>query len=271
MSDLHEIRAASAPFSVREDGEGGTWLEGYASTFNQPYDMGWYRETVAPGAFTRTLQRNPDVRLLINHTDLPLARTSSGTLHIEQDSIGLKVRTQLDPTDPDVVRLLPKMRRGDLGEMSFAFRIDGRDGQAWNGDMTERTLKSLDLNDGDVSIVTYPANPSTSATLSIRDGRPSMEAVASALIELERRAASAETMQSVLARVLGYFTSVDNIVDAAQAEIATILDIPNPDEVQDEAEDADEAPAMEAKSGQDAAEVRLLIAERMNALRLALR
>lgn len=268
MSDLHEIRAASAPFSVREDGDGGTWLEGYASTFNQPYDMGWYRETVAPGAFSRTLGRSPDVRLLINHDGLPLARTSSGTLQLEQDSIGLRVRARLDASDPDVSRLLPKMGRGDLGEMSFAFRIDGREGQAWNGDMTERTLKSLDLNNGDVSIVTYPANPHTSAALSMRGGRPSMEAIASVLMELERRAATPETMQSVLARVLGYFTSVDNIVDAAQAEIAQILDIPNPDEVQDEAEDADEPGETEVKSGPEPDEVRALIAARMNALRL---
>ena len=42
-------------------------IEGHAATFSQPYNMGWYTETVAPGAFSRTLGRNPDVTLLVNH------------------------------------------------------------------------------------------------------------------------------------------------------------------------------------------------------------
>ena len=49
----------------------GVSVEGHASTFNQSYDMGWYQETVAPGAFARTLKTSPDVRLLVNHDGLP--------------------------------------------------------------------------------------------------------------------------------------------------------------------------------------------------------
>ena len=99
----------------------GVSVEGHAATFNQSYDMGWYEETVAPGAFARTLKTGPDVRLLVNHDGLPLARTRSGTLDLAEDKSGLYMRSTLDPKDPDVMRLVPKLQRGDLNQMSFSF------------------------------------------------------------------------------------------------------------------------------------------------------
>jgi HK97 family phage prohead protease len=137
-------------------------LEGYASTFSQPYDMGWYTETVMPGAFTKTLSENPDVRLLINHEGLPLGRTRSGTLTLTEDAVGLKVSCALDISDPDVLRLLPKMKRGDLDEMSFAFRTIR---EVWDEAYSKRLLTELSLAGGDVSIVTYPANPNASVSV----------------------------------------------------------------------------------------------------------
>jgi len=137
-------------------------LEGYASTFNQPYDMGWYTETVIPGAFTKTLSENPDVRLLINHEGLPLARTRAGTLTLEQDDHGLHVTSSLDGNDPDVQRLIPKMKRGDLNEMSFAFRTIR---ETWSDDYDKRLLTELSLAGGDVAIVTYPANPNAAVSM----------------------------------------------------------------------------------------------------------
>ena len=143
----------------------GVSVEGHASTFNQSYDMGWYQETVAPGAFARTLKTSPDVRLLVNHDSLPLARTRSGTLDLSEDKSGLYMRSTLDPNDPDVKRLVPKMARGDLNEMSFSFGMS-EGGDEWSEDYTARTLRHLNLEGGDVSIVTYPANPN--ATVSLR-------------------------------------------------------------------------------------------------------
>lgn len=145
----------------------GVVVEGHASTFNQPYDMGWYTETVAPGAFTKTLSENPDVRFLINHEGLPLARTgAAGTLELSQDESGLYVRSTLDPTDPDVQRIVPKMARGDLNQMSFAF---GTIKDTWNEDYSARTMNELSLAGGDVSIVTYPANPNAGISMRMRE------------------------------------------------------------------------------------------------------
>ena len=132
-----EIRTAGSSITI----------EGHASTFNQPYNMGWYTETVAPGAFARTLGRNPDVTLLVNHDGLPLARTTSGTLQLSQDSTGLHIRSQLDSSDPDVQRLVPKMQRGDLNQMSFAFGIVK---DQWADKDSRRTLTELSLAGGDV-------------------------------------------------------------------------------------------------------------------------
>jgi hypothetical protein len=50
------------------------------------------------------------------------------------------------------------VERGDVDQMSFAFRVIR---QKWNEGRTERTLTELSLADGDVSVVTYPAYPTT--------------------------------------------------------------------------------------------------------------
>lgn len=167
MSEDRYIRSTRLEYREADKKKPPT-LTGYASVFDTPYDvhdaLGAYSETVAPGAFTRSLAAQPDVRLLVNHDGLPLARTKSGTLHLSEDQRGLHVRAELDPADPDVQALLPKLRRGDLGEMSFAFRVP-KGGDTWNAAFDQRTLTNVDINGGDVSLVTYPANPETSVSV----------------------------------------------------------------------------------------------------------
>jgi len=168
LRDSPERRGiASGQFELREVGGGQLLLTGYASVFNSPYDvyggppMGW-RETVDPKAFDTTLSARADAHLLINHTGMPLARTKSGTLKLSTDSTGLHVEAGLDPADPDVTRLVPKMRRRDMDEMSFGFRVKEDE---WNEDYTERRLLEVSLHKGDVSVVNFGANPATSAQL----------------------------------------------------------------------------------------------------------
>lgn len=199
MSQI-EHRMAATVLEVRDDDTEGITLTGYASTFNDPYDMGWYTETVEPNAFKRTLGRKPDVRLLMNHDGLPLARTTSKTLTLDTDSKGLRVSASLDPSDPDVASLVPKMKRGDLNQMSFAFRVDS---DVWEDDFSKRTLRELDLNNGDVSVVTYPANPN--ASVAIRATGTNVEAITSALAALEARSATDDEVVAVLTRALAHF------------------------------------------------------------------
>lgn len=157
-------RMVGAEFEYRTVGKTSVSVEGYASVFDKPYSMGWYDETVEQGAFTRTLQAKPDVSFLVNHDGLPLARTTSNTLQLSQDSTGLHMRSELDLSDPDVQRIVPKMQRGDLDRMSFAFGVVPG-GEEWSEDDTKRSLRELSLSGGDVSIVTHPASPTTSIAL----------------------------------------------------------------------------------------------------------
>jgi HK97 family phage prohead protease len=181
-----ETRTVSAQIELREENEAPT-LIGHAATFNDPYDVGWFRESIHPEAFSRTLKNNADVRLLIDHEGQPLARTKSGTLILGTDSKGLTVEARLDPTDPDVQRLIPKMRRGDMDQMSFAFRVPaGGDTMDHVSDPPHRTIREANLNGGDVSIVTYPANANADAQIRARDERDSaLVLIRSMLTEIE--------------------------------------------------------------------------------------
>lgn len=154
-----EIRGkwVQIPSEIRSEGD-GVVVEGYAAVFNQWADIGGYfRERIAPGAFSDAIGRD-DVVFLVNHEGLPLARTRSGTLELFQDDHGLKMRSALDPTDPDVKAIIQKMKRGDIDKMSFAFRADVEE---WDdtGEIPSRTIKLASLYD--VSIVTTPAYDGT--------------------------------------------------------------------------------------------------------------
>lgn len=170
LIDAPERRSvAAADFELRQVGDSLT-LSGYASVFDHPYDVlggapyGW-TETVDRRAFDVTLANKPDVHLLINHEGMPLARTKSGTLRLGTDARGLLVTADLDRRDPDVQRLETKMARGDMDEMSFAFRVKA---DAWSDDDSQRRLTEVSLHKGDVSVVNFGANPATSAQLNMR-------------------------------------------------------------------------------------------------------
>lgn len=159
MAKQFEARGRHVRLSaeVRADDQGVT-VEGYAAVFGESADIGGYfREVIDPGAFTGAIGRD-DVVFLVNHDGLPLARTRSGTLTLEQDDHGLKMRTTLDPADPDVSRITGKMQRGDLDKMSFAFFVEDEE---WDEtqDPPLRTIKSAGLRD--VSIVNFPAYEGT--------------------------------------------------------------------------------------------------------------
>lgn len=219
-----ETRTVTSAIEMRMEGDAPV-LVGYAATFNEQYDLGAFREVIDAGAFSRTLGTQPDVRLLIDHEGQPLARTKSGTLTLrDRDEAGnplpgLQVRAQLDPTDPDVQRLMPKMRRGDLDQMSFAFRVPAG-GDSWSDDYSLRTLRSIELNGGDVSVVTYPANPATSVTLRARDLR-SAQATLLETFGRELRAGkeiSAANLRK-LQSILSSLSDADEAIDAADSAI----------------------------------------------------
>jgi HK97 family phage prohead protease len=142
---------------ARQAEDGTMRLSGYAAVFNDDSVPLPFIERIAPGAFRKTLTETPDVRLLINHEGLPLARTKNGTLRLTEDTVGLYMDADLPDTQA-ARDLYTLVERGDVDQMSFAFRVIR---QKWNEGRTERTLTELSLADGDVSVVTYPAYPTT--------------------------------------------------------------------------------------------------------------
>lgn len=164
QAPAREQRAFAGQMELRaKAGTSGTLLfTGYASVTEQPYEMedwlGPYSEVVSRGAFGKTLAEGPDVMFLINHGGTPLARTKPGTLRLLEDSTGLAVEADLDVRSHLVTDLQVAMERGDLDEMSFAFRVTR---QQWSPDYDERRINEVSLRKGDVSVVNFGANPAT--------------------------------------------------------------------------------------------------------------
>lgn len=153
---LSEIQIRAA-----DDASGRLSFHGRAIVYDQlSQDLGGWRERIMPGAATRTLEANPDVRLLINHDpNLLMARTASGTLRLTEDDQGVLV--DADMADVSYARdLAVLLERGDINQMSFAFWVTA---DGWAGNTHE--VHGLDLDGGDVAVVTYPAFTQTSAEL----------------------------------------------------------------------------------------------------------
>jgi HK97 family phage prohead protease len=153
----------SVPFDdveLREASDGLTF-HGYAAPFDSETDLGPYRETIERGAFGKTLADGADVRMLVNHEGIPLARTRSRTLKLREDKRGLLVEAKLDPNNPRAQELMSAMRRKDLDQMSFAFRAIQEIKPEDNDGL--RVLKEVELFD--VSPVTYPAYEDTTAEM----------------------------------------------------------------------------------------------------------
>jgi HK97 family phage prohead protease len=146
---------------LRLDGEKEPRITGYAAVFNTWADIGgWFKESIRPGAFSKTIKEN-DIRALKNHDkDYVLGRNKakpSPTLTLREDSKGLAVEI-LPPDTTYANDLLVSMRRGDITQMSFGFQVNKAE---TDFEKDERIL--VDVTLFDVSVVTFPAYPTTSA------------------------------------------------------------------------------------------------------------
>lgn len=138
-------------------------IEGYAAVFNSVTDLGPFQERIAQGAFSDVL--DDDVRLLINHDGVPLARTSNNTLELSQDETGLYYRAQLSDTQAGR-DLYEMIKRGDINQSSFAFMIEEESNDADGVRVIEKVSKLID-----VSPVTYPAYQAASVFARAEDNK----------------------------------------------------------------------------------------------------
>lgn len=179
-----ELRYAVLPITGLEvrgqdqTGDGSFTLSGYAAVTEQEttlYDGRFWRmrEIISRGAFGPVLARaGTDVHLNVGHDmTRAIARTGVdgvGRLELTEDDTGLRMWARLDPSDPDVAALIPKMRNGIIDQASFAFTVardettltEAEDGKE---DELRRILEVGELYD--VTVVARGAYPQTSATV----------------------------------------------------------------------------------------------------------
>ena len=161
-------------FEVRanENGSDEMIAEGYATTFNEPYElMQWddwngYRvhfiEVIDPDAFKETDMS--DVIMQYNHEGRVFARTSNNTLLLKTDNHGLFVRANLGGTE--IGRgLYEEIKGGYTNRMSFGFTVS-KDSRTEEKDDENKVRTITRTITGikklwDVSAVSIPANDGT--------------------------------------------------------------------------------------------------------------
>lgn len=181
-----ETRPATLSAETRDDG--APTLTGYAAVYETPTVIaGLFREQIARGAFEDAVARD-DVRALWNHNpDVVLGRTTSGTLRLTADSVGLRYEVVLNPADPEHQRVWQMVSRGDVSQSSFGFEVKGQEwGDRRETELPLRTITKVALYD--VSPVTYPAYATT--TVTARD-LPGAEADAEAVQQAAQDAVTA--------------------------------------------------------------------------------
>lgn len=150
-------------------------VSGYATTFNQPYEL--FRdafegvvyiveEQIDRNAFAETDMS--DVIMQYDHEGRVFARTSNGTLELDPDDHGLHIRADLGGTEIGR-QLFEEIEGGYTTKMSFGFRVgsdkrEQTEERDENGVTTIRVLRTILTISRlyDVSAVSLPANDATS-------------------------------------------------------------------------------------------------------------
>lgn len=161
ISRVYDVELRSK--RTEEHEEESREVEGYAVVFNQKTDIaGLFDEEIDSRAFNECDMSN--VYLLFNHDENNvLAGTANGSLNMEINEHGLIQRSEIIDTSigEDVLKLVKK---GLINKMSFGFII-AEDGQEWSVNEVGKDVRKITKIERllDVSLVTYPAYPQTSA------------------------------------------------------------------------------------------------------------
>lgn len=146
--------------NIRED---QVEIEGYVNSIERKSKilmsrMGQFIERICKGAFKKALERNDNVRVLLNHNWCrDLGGTKEGNLELYEDNIGLHARATI--TDRDVI---DKAREGSLIGWSFGFKDREVENSVEQG-VPIRDVRDLDLYE--VSILDSTREPAYEGTL----------------------------------------------------------------------------------------------------------
>ena len=202
-----EYRAMSMAAVEREEGDEKMVVQGYASTFDEPYllfqdDEVEVWEVVERTAFDETDMS--DVIMQYDHQGRVFARVKNNTLTVDPDERGLLTSADLSGTDIGR-QLYQEIAGGYTDKMSFGFTV------------AEDRRESVDSEDGktvltryitkvgklyDVSAVSLPANPGTSISARFLEGAiEEAKAERQKAQELaEKRAAIAERAVNIMGK-----------------------------------------------------------------------
>ena len=156
---------------AKRDGEEDNKMvvEGYAIVFDEETLIGdeerGFIEVIDKNALANTNIKDVPFKYNHNDTTLILARTRNGSLSLEVDEKGLKIRAELIDTtsNRDIYKCI---EAGLLDKMSLAFTVKS---QSWDksGKIPKRTITAIDRL-FDVSVVDLPAYDQTSIQASSR-------------------------------------------------------------------------------------------------------
>lgn len=208
---MNETRAFDlSQTEVRETSDGFRF-RGYAAVFNTlSNDLGGFREQVLPGAFSRTLKENTDIRMLFNHDPAKILARTPKTMSVHEDTRGLAVDAQIANTTYGR-DLAESLSRGDISQMSFRFRVQDDEWEQRDG-TTVRSLK--DVNLVEVSAVTFPAYNEAEGTIEQR----MMESAFRAMDELREGRQLSAGNREVIASVMKQLQSLLEANDARSLE-----------------------------------------------------
>ena len=139
-------------------------VEGYATTFNEPYHLYYFEDSKGEEKeVMEQVDRNAfkeadlsDVIFQYDHEGRVFARLSNGTMELEEDDHGLKVRANLGGTE--IGRgLYEEIRGGYTNKMSFGFTVADDDIQPMKDGNYLRTIRKVGKL-FDVSAVSMPQN-----------------------------------------------------------------------------------------------------------------
>lgn len=167
------VPAADCTIELEERSAASPVIKGISPPFNsRSADLGGFREVFAPTAFDKVVGRKRndprgavDVVALFDHDGQPIGRTTNDTLKLSVVERGLAYA--ISPPDTTLGRdIVTLVRRGDLFGASFAFSI-AQGGESWNQEPDGTMVRTVSevANLFDVSVVTRPAYPQSSAAL----------------------------------------------------------------------------------------------------------
>lgn len=176
MNPNREYREALAIRAAkREEGAAQSYMvEGYATTFNEEYEL--YREGnyVVMEQIDKDAFKNTDVSdvvFLLDHEGRVFARTRNGSLTLEVDDHGLLTKTNLGLTESSR-SVFEDIDAGLYDRMSFAFTVDKdewHEEELENGEVIfHRSITGI-RKLYDVSAVSFPANPNTDISARSKD------------------------------------------------------------------------------------------------------